>query len=234
MEVVQLSFVVVDIATVAEGIVITKRARHAAGCGQQASPGIIAVPDNLYATAIQDCNYVTLQICGIVIGGAIVNHRHGVSIGIIVKMQGVAANGHMGQLTAGIGIVIGSCPRTGGHNTAGTHTVGIVGKCAGYATFGHGGKPPTPCPAIVPRTVREGIADGVVGDGSAVIRSQQIAPLRITIAIVNRALSGAKRSGGVGVFPLAEDVACIVVCPHPRLARSPIVFPDQLVGTVVA
>ena len=63
-------------------------------------------------------------------------------------------------------------------------------------------------------------------NGFAAVSGKQIAPLRITIAIVNRALSSTKGSCGVGVFPLAEDVACIVVCPYPRLARSLVVFPD--------
>ena len=228
LEVVQQGFAIIDISAVAQRVIGAQCRGQAAGGRQQFAPGIIAVPDNLCATAIQDCNYVALQICCVVIGGTIVNHRHGMPVGIVVEMQGVAANGHMGQLAVVVEIVVGGCAV----GTLGTHAIGIVSEVPGGAALGHAGKLPAVDPCIVPCAVIGRVADGVVGDGSAVIRSQQITPLCVTIAIINRALSSAKGSGGVGVFPLAENITRIVVCPHPRLACGLVVLPDQLIGTV--
>ena len=42
-----------------------------------------------------------------------------------------------------------------------------------------------------------------------------------------------QRAGGVGIFLLAQDIARVIVFPCPGLASLAVIFPDQLVRTVV-
>ena len=42
-----------------------------------------------------------------------------------------------------------------------------------------------------------------------------------------------KCTGGIGIFLLADDIASIIVFPCPGFASLAVVFPDQLVRTVV-
>ena len=135
----------------------------------------------------------------VVVSCAVVYNRQRLSAGIIVKMQGITAVGHMSQLTAVVGIIIGC--------TAGSalcaHTTHIIGKCPGGATFAHCGKLPPLCPGIVPCAIGCEVAYGVVGEGLAVVGCEQIAPLRISVTIGNGADNRTQCAGGVGIFLFA-------------------------------
>ena len=88
-------------------------------------------------------------------------------------------------------------------------------------------------PCIRPFTVICQITDGIVVKGCTVIGSQQVTPAGIGVGIGDGICGCAQCAGGVGVFLLAQDIACIIVFPCPGFASLAVVFPNQLIGTVV-
>ena len=98
-------------------------------------------------------------------------------------MQRGTTIGHVGQLTAVVGISIGSntvsalCP----------HTIGIVGKCPCGSTLGHGSELTTLRPSVVPCAVRCKITYGVIRERFAVVGCEQIAPFCVSVTIGNGA-----------------------------------------------
>ena len=88
-------------------------------------------------------------------------------------------------------------------------------------------------PCIRPFTVICQITDGIVQKGCTVIGSQQVTPAGIGVCIGDGICGCAQCAGGVGIFLLAQDIARVIVFPCPGLASLAVVFPDQLVRTVV-
>ena len=75
-----------------------------------------------------------------------------------------------------------------------TDTVGIVGEGQSVGTVGSGCKLSAfrPCEGIAVVVIQR-VADGIIGDSCALIRSQQIAPVGVTVGII----IGAKDSSSV-------------------------------------
>lgn len=88
-------------------------------------------------------------------------------------------------------------------------------------------------PVVGPGSVRQHIANGVAGNGLAIIAGQQIAPCGITIGVVDGALHRPQRAGGVGIFLFAQDVACIIISPDLGHAHCLVIITGQLVGGVI-
>ena len=179
LEVVQLRFGVVDIAPVAEGVVGAQGGCQGAGDGEGLAPGVIGVGNHRASRSVQDCRHIPLQVGGVVVGGAVVGHGHGNAIGVVGEVQGVAAYGHLAELTAVVDIAIGN--RAVG--TADSHTVLVIGIGPGGAVLGNGCQLPAMLPGILPHAVRQGVTHGIVGNGSAIIGSEQVTPFRISIGI---------------------------------------------------
>ena len=216
MEVVVAGFGVVDIATVAQGI------QRAEGGGQQAfgygivAPGIAPVIGNdQVSVPIVDANYIALSVDGIVIGRAVPGNR-GRAKRTIGEVEGVIPHRHLGQLAAVVHIVI--CGRAVG--TACTHPVGIVGICPCGIAIGHGRKFSAVAPGVSPSSVRQQVADLVIGPRNTVVGGQQVTPGIVIVGI------GVGRKGcagnwvfviSKGVFLTAGDVTGIVVSPDKGL-----------------
>lgn len=64
--------------------------------------------------------------------------------------------------------------------------VGVVGVGDTSSIFFHAHELPAMLPCVSPCAVREGVADGVVGDGSAVVGRQQILPLAVAVGLATR------------------------------------------------
>ena len=135
----------------------------------------------------------------------------------------------MAQAAAVVNVAVGSgtvgslCPQT----------VGIVGHAPCGGAIGHGCQFSAMLPGICPCTVRKRIADGVIGNGLAVIACQQVAPVRITVGIGNRIQCRAQSACGVGILLPGEDVAGIVISPSPGLSGLLVILPGQLVGSII-
>ncbi len=132
MQVVQAGFGIVDIATVAQGVIL--RLDGVAGGAQEIAPGIVGVADHPLAAAVDKPYHISLQICQIVQRCGAVGHGLGAACGIIGKVEGYAVSAHHGQLTTGIGIQVGGSAVT----DAAAHSIGIVGISPGFCAVGNG------------------------------------------------------------------------------------------------
>ena len=72
MEVVQLGLLVVDVATVAEGVIVAQVGGGAGGC--DIAPGIVGIADELLTVAIDDGDHIALQVGDVVELQTIINH----------------------------------------------------------------------------------------------------------------------------------------------------------------
>ena len=88
-------------------------------------------------------------------------------------------------------------------------------------------------PCKGPAAVGAHIAYIIIGDGVAVEAGQQIAPTAVTVGIGLGGKGSTQRTGGVGIFRPTQDVARSVICPCPCLVELLVIFPDQLVLTVI-
>ena len=124
LEIIESRFMVVDIATVAEGIEGAEGGSHGMGNVNAVAPGVVGVGYNLCTGAVQNRNNITLQVGGVVIGSAAVGDRLGIAAGIVGKGHILAANRHLAQLSAVVGVSVGS----GTVASARAHAIGVIGK----------------------------------------------------------------------------------------------------------
>ena len=82
------------------------------------------------------------------------------------------------------------------------------------------GQPAARFPVVRPRAVIQRVANGVVGNGLAIVRRQLVLPVAVRIAVRNRLQRGSQRARGIRVPHLAGDVPAQVVVVHPRGARA--------------
>ena len=144
---------------------------HGTGGCQQIAPGVVSILNDGGAAGGEDSNHIALQVRCVDVCCSVVLHEQRAA-GVVADAQGVAADGHLGQLTAVVDIAVGG----GAVGPAGPHTVGIVGKIPRCGTVGHGCQLPAMLPGVGPGAVRFGVADVIGGDGLAVVRGQQIPP----------------------------------------------------------
>ena len=109
---------------------------------------------------------------------AVVRHRRRAS-GVVGKVQLVAAPGHLRQLIAQVREVV-RCAVDGLGNAL---AVGIVAVGDAAAALAHRRQLTAVLPGIRPRSVVQGVAYGIVGDGFPVIRRQQVRPISVAVGI---------------------------------------------------
>ena len=93
-------------------------------------------------------------------------------------MQLVAAPCHLPQLVAQVGIVVRCAVDRLGNALA----VGIV-AVGDAAALAHGRQLTAMLPGIRPRSVVQGVAYGIVGDGFPIERRQQVRPISVAVGI---------------------------------------------------
>ena len=149
-------------------------------------------------------------------------------------MQGVAALGHVDDVLAMQGVVGDGAA----HGLADAQAIGVVKEGGRDAGFGHLLQLAALFPGVGPGAVGERIADGIIGDGGAVVLGQLILPGGI-VGVSDGLQHGANGAGGVGVALLVEDIAATVVFIGPGGAGGAgggigrIVDPNQLAQLVV-
>ena len=94
-------------------------------------------------------------------------------------MQLVAAPCHLRQLVAQVRVVVRCAVDRLGNALA----VGIVAVGDAAAALAHGRQLTVMLPGIRPRSVGQGIAYGVVGDGLPIERRQQVRPISVAVGI---------------------------------------------------
>ena len=194
LEVIESGFAVVDVAAVAEGVILAEGRFHGAGDGKGLAPGVIGIADHLIAGAVHKSDHVTLKVQDEVIDFAVVADRHRPSFSVIGQIQNQALIFDLRKLTA---LVIHIIVFRGAGVPACPQTVSIVAEAPGGGAGGHGCQLPSLRPCIGPCAVAEGIADGIVGDGGAIVGGQQITPDGTAIAIGDCIRRRSQGSGGI-------------------------------------
>ena len=199
-------------------------------CGsQQLAPGIVTVAHYLCAEAVDDSHHITLQVGDIVVKHIVIRHRCGRAGSIVGKVQRIGTHRHLAQAATIIHIGVGG----GAVAAAGAHVVGIVGKAPCGSAAGHGFQLSAPFPGVGPGAVIERVVVGIIGNGHAIVRRQQIAPGCVAVGINNRIRRCFYGSSSVGVLCLAENITGSIIGPDPGLARGLVILPDQLIGSIV-
>ena len=122
-------------------------------------------------------------------------------------MEGVGALGHVHDVLAMQNVVGGRSIHRFPHAQA----LGVVNKAGGGAALAHLLELAAVLPGVGPGAVGERIANGVVGNGRAVIGGELVLPVAVAVGVVHRLEGGAHSAGGVGVAGLAQDVAAAIV-----------------------
>ena len=92
-----------------------------------------------------------------------------------------------------------------------THTVVIVLEGERLPFAGHLLELSADCPLVRPTTIVQRVADCVVRDRSAIVRSQFVFSAAVAIGVRNRLNRGTQRTSGASVLRLAGDAAAVVV-----------------------
>ena len=159
----------------------------------------------------------------------VVSHGNGAQR-IIGEVQLIAAPQDVGELSAGIVIILID---RAAHRLGAAQTVGVVGVGDGGAGLGHACQLAAMLPSIGPRTVRQQVANGVVGQRLAVVSRQQILPRRVAVGVGLGGGGGAEGAGSVGVFLLGRNIAAVAVAVRPRLVCRLIILADQLIKGII-
>ena len=177
-EVVQPRLAVIDVPTVAQGICSAEGGGHGAVGGQGRTPGVIGVGYHLGAAGVHKTGDIALGIFQVEIPVAVIRHRRGPQA-VVGEVHPIAAPGQVRQGVAQIGVIIRRAVDRLGNALA----VGIVAVGDAAAALAHGRQLATVLPGIRPRSVVQGVAYGVVGDGLPVICCQQVRPIGVAVGV---------------------------------------------------
>lgn len=109
---------------------------------------------------------------------AVIRHRRRAN-GVVGKMQLVAAPGHLRQLIVQVREVVRRAVDCLGNALA----IGIVAVGDAAAALAHRRQLAAVLPGVRPRSVVQGVAYGVVGDGLPVICCQQVRPIGVAVGV---------------------------------------------------
>ena len=133
LEVIQFGLGVVDVATVAQGVIPAHGGSLAAGGGQHITPGIVGVGDDPVAVRIHDGHHVTLQIGDVVVEDRlVVVDGDGFALGIVGEVHLDAVHRHLRQLTTQVHILVSSVA----FDALGAQTVCVVGEASDGSAVG--------------------------------------------------------------------------------------------------
>ena len=145
-------------------------------------------------------------------------------------MQLVAAPQHVGELSAGIVIILID---RAAHRLGAAQTVGIVGIGDGGAGLGHARQLTAMLPSVGPRAVRRQVANSVVVQRLTVVGCQQVFPRRVAVGVGLGGGGGAEGAGSVGVLLLGRNIAAVAVAVRPRLPCRLIILALQLIEGII-
>ena len=176
-EVVQARFGVIDVPAITQGIHSTQRGGHSAAGGHGRAPGIVGVGHHLGAAGVHKTGDIAQGIFQVEILNAVIRHGRGTQA-VVGEVHPVAAPGQVRQGVAQIGVII----RRAVDRLGNAFSVGIVAVGDAAAALAHGRQLAAMLPGIRPRSIGQGIAYGVVGDGLPSERRQQVRPIGIAAA----------------------------------------------------
>ena len=210
-EVIESGFCIVDITSVTEGLDRTQSRSEGTGGGKDSAPGVVNVSDHLSSAAVDQPDHVALEAILVGILRAVVVHDGRAVLGIVEEVQRVAALGQMDNVLAVQGVV----RHRAAHCLSDPQPIRVVEESGGSVGLGHLLELAALLPSVRPGAVIGGIANDVVGNGSAVIGGHLVLPVGIAIGISNGLEHGAQGAGGVGIALLVQEVAAPVVFVGP-------------------
>ena len=171
-EIIQPRLLIVHVGSITERLDGTESGSKGAGGGKDLSPCIVYIFYHFCAIAVNKANDIALQIYNVTIFSSIKLHNGRAILGIVPEVQGVAALGHVDDVLAMQGVVSDGAA----HSLADAQAIGVIGESGRGAGFGHLFQLAALFPGVGPGAVGERIADGIVGDGGAVVLDQLILP----------------------------------------------------------
>ena len=192
---------------------------------------MLSVRHHLRAAAVDQSGHVTLRILQIEILRAVVGDGHGAQL-VVGEVQGSASvrlkNSDLRQRVTEVGV---ACPRSlarvddlaagiadviDAAVLADSVPAGVIAEAdhfrvAGSIGAGHLLQLAAVLPTVAPCAVIGKIADLVRCQQLSIIAGQQILPRTVAVAIGDGIQCCAQRTGGVGIFRLAENVAAVIV-----------------------
>ena len=190
---------------------------------------------NLRAAAVHNGYNVALQVLHIPVACAIVHHHCRAPVRTVEEVQIVAALGQLYYIFPVKYIVRDRSADIFLHPQA----VFIVGVAHAASALAHALQLPALCPDVRPRAVARRVANRIIGDGRAVVRSQLVLPVSIAIGVRDRLHRRAHGSCRIGIRLLTGHVAAQVIAVHPSRACAAcrgiiwVVRPDQLPQQVI-
>ena len=194
VQIVQASFGIVIVASVAEGILVAHGV--AGGVGDRAfAPGVVAVGGNdLAGGGPDDGNNIPLQVVEIVEQHGTVGKAHALAGAVVDE----AHDRFPGLLRQNLGAVEEKF-RGGAVDCFGrADAVGVVLIAVGVAAVGDFPQL-TALPGVGGAVVAGHIADAVVGDGLAVVLGQQVRPAAVAVGVCLGLQNLAQGTGCIGV-----------------------------------
>ena len=178
VQVVQARLGVVDVPAIAQGVRGAEGGGHGAVGGQGRTPGVIGVGHHLGAAGVHKTGDIALGIFQVEIPVAVVRHGRRAQA-VVGEVHPIAAPGQVRQSVAQVRVVVRCAVDCLGNALA----VGIVAVGDAAAALAHGRQLTDMLPGIGPRSVVQGVAYGVVGDGLPVERRQQVRPISVAVGI---------------------------------------------------
>ena len=198
LQIVQPRLRVVDVSTVAQGVLFAEGGGQRAGGGQRIAPCVVGVGHDAGAACADEAGHVALCVLDVEILRAVAVHgqRAGRVIG---EVQLIAAPRQLHQLVAQIMVIVRRA--VDGFRDAPAVGIVAVGDC--LAGLAHPRKLAAVLPCVGPRAVAQEVADLVRRQALAADARQQVAPARVVVAVGDGAHRCAETSGRIGVtYPI--------------------------------
>ena len=184
MEVVETGFLVVVVATVAQGVACADGGCHTAGGGEELAPGAVLVGDDSCSCVIYDTDDIALQVVLVVVfflrAAVLMDQTIGRTCFIVQEDQ-VLVSGALRLQLISQPVILG---RNAAYGLAGTQPGGIVGIAVGIAALGCRCQlpPVAPCEGeSIP--VGQRVANGIVGNVGVIVGCQQILPVGVSVGV---------------------------------------------------
>ena len=168
---------VIDVPTIAQGVRGAEGGSHGAAGGHGRTPGVIGVGHHLSAAGVHKTGNVALGVLQVEILDAVIRHGRRPQA-VVGEVHPIAAPGQVRQGVAQVGIIVRRAVDCLGNALA----IGIVAVGDAAAALAHGRQLAAMLPGIGPRSVVQGVAYGVVGDGLPIERRQQVRPISVAAA----------------------------------------------------
>ena len=98
---------VVNVPTIAKRIDCTKGACHTTGSGLNVAPSVVSVLYDGCTNTVKNADDIALDIGDVVVGSAVVGHRHGGARSIVSEVQRIVTYGHLAQLVTVVDVAVG-------------------------------------------------------------------------------------------------------------------------------